>query len=58
VAEPIGRTLAAESGLPNSAIDYLPSLGTAIQFYSCFISYSTSDQGLKIALSCQRLVFY
>jgi uncharacterized protein YjbI with pentapeptide repeats len=32
-------------GLPDSLIDYLPSLsGGAIQFYSCFISYSTKDQ--------------
>ena len=32
-------------GLPDSLIEYLPSLlGTAIQFYSCFISYSTGDQ--------------
>jgi uncharacterized protein YjbI with pentapeptide repeats len=32
-------------GLPDNLIDYLPSLrGDAIQFYSCFISYSTRDQ--------------
>ena len=32
-------------GLPDSLIDYLPSLlGDAIQFYSCFISYSSKDQ--------------
>jgi uncharacterized protein YjbI with pentapeptide repeats len=32
-------------GLPDHFIDYLPSLfGTPIQFYSCFISYSTNDQ--------------
>ena len=32
-------------GLPDTLIDYLPSLrGNAIQFYSCFISYSTKDQ--------------
>ena len=32
-------------GLPDKLIDYLPSLlGEAIQFYSCFISYSTKDQ--------------
>jgi hypothetical protein len=32
-------------GLPDNLIDYLPSImGTSIQFYSCFISYSTSDQ--------------
>ena len=32
-------------GLPDIVIDYLPSLrGEAIQFYSCFISYSSKDQ--------------
>jgi uncharacterized protein YjbI with pentapeptide repeats len=32
-------------GLPEQLIEYLPSLLTrAIQFYSCFISYSTEDQ--------------
>ena len=32
-------------GLPDNLIDYLPSLqGDAIQFYSCFISYSSKDQ--------------
>jgi hypothetical protein len=32
-------------GLPDLVINYLPSLrGDAIQFYSCFISYSTKDQ--------------
>jgi hypothetical protein len=32
-------------GLPDSLINYLPSLrGTAIEFYSCFISYSNKDQ--------------
>jgi hypothetical protein len=32
-------------GLPDVVIDYLPSLTqTAVQFYSCFISYSTKDQ--------------
>jgi hypothetical protein len=32
-------------GLPDIVIDYLPSLrGDPIQFYSCFISYSTKDQ--------------
>ena len=32
-------------GLPESLITYLPSLlNQAIQFYSCFISYSTKDQ--------------
>jgi hypothetical protein len=32
-------------GLPDSLIDYLPSLlNTPIQFYSCFLSYSSVDQ--------------
>ncbi|MEM9670654.1 MAG: toll/interleukin-1 receptor domain-containing protein [Pseudomonadota bacterium] len=32
-------------GLPDALIDYMPSLsGDAIQFYSCFISYSSKDQ--------------
>jgi hypothetical protein len=32
-------------GLPDTLIDYLPSLlNQPIQFYSCFISYSTKDQ--------------
>jgi TIR domain/Pentapeptide repeats (8 copies) len=31
-------------GLPNALIEYLPSLfNHAIQYYSCFISYSTND---------------
>jgi len=49
------RTLAASGplplsflrgcGLPDEFIEYLPSLlNQAIQFYSCFISYSTKDQ--------------
>ena len=33
-------------GLPDQYIEYLPSLTyQAIRFYSCFISYSTKDQG-------------
>ncbi len=32
-------------GVPDALIDYLPSLlGDALQFYSCFISYSSKDQ--------------
>jgi len=32
-------------GLPENLIDYLPSLrGDALQFYSCFMSYSRKDQ--------------
>src|SRR5205085_4652913 len=31
-------------GLPEALIDYLPSLlGRAVEFYSCFISYSHAD---------------
>jgi hypothetical protein len=33
-------------GLPDALIEYLPSLlSQAIQYYSCFISYSSRDQG-------------
>jgi uncharacterized protein YjbI with pentapeptide repeats len=33
-------------GLPDKLIDYLPSLlNEPIQFYSCFISYTTRDEG-------------
>ncbi|HSF82086.1 MAG TPA: toll/interleukin-1 receptor domain-containing protein [Anaerolineales bacterium] len=34
------------AGVPEELIDYLPNLitGKAIQYYSCFISYSTKDQ--------------
>ena len=32
-------------GLPNKLIDYLPSLlSLPVQFYSCFISYSSKDE--------------
>ena len=32
-------------GLPDQLIEYMPSLtGEAVQFYSCFISYSSKDQ--------------
>jgi hypothetical protein len=32
-------------GLPDSLIEYLPSLlNQAVQFYSCFISYSSQDK--------------
>ena len=38
-------------GLPEALIDYLPSLlGETIQFYSCFISYSSADEDF-----CRRL---
>jgi hypothetical protein len=31
-------------GLPDSLIEFLPSLLAPVQFHSCFISYSTTDQ--------------
>jgi len=38
-------------GLPEALIEYLPSLlGETIQFYSCFISYSSADENF-----CRRL---
>ncbi|MEP6935037.1 MAG: pentapeptide repeat-containing protein, partial [Nitrospirota bacterium] len=38
-------------GLPDTLIAYLPSLlNQAIQFYSCFISYSTEDQDFAARL--------
>jgi hypothetical protein len=38
-------------GLPEALIEYLPSLlGETIQFYSCFISYSSTDEAF-----CRRL---
>ena len=38
-------------GLPEALIEYLPSLlGETIQFYSCFISYSSADEAF-----CRRL---
>jgi len=43
--EPLPSYFLRGCGLPESLIDYLPSLrGDPIQFYSCFISYSTKDQ--------------
>jgi uncharacterized protein YjbI with pentapeptide repeats len=42
---PLSRAFLRGVGLPENLIDYLPSLlNQAIQFYSCFISYSTKDQ--------------
>jgi len=39
-------------GLPDALIEYLPSfLNKPIQFYSCFISYSTKGQGFSDRLS-------
>src|SRR5262249_1536848 len=41
-------------GLPNTLIDYLPSLlGQAIQFFSCFISYSHADKSFARRLHDQ-----
>jgi uncharacterized protein YjbI with pentapeptide repeats len=43
--EPLPSYFLRGCGLPDSLIDYLPSIrGNTIQFYSCFISYSTMDQ--------------
>jgi TIR domain/Pentapeptide repeats (8 copies) len=43
---PLPEVFLRGCGLPDSLITYLPSLlsDSAIQFYSCFISYSTKDQ--------------
>jgi len=42
---PLPRSFLRGCGLPDEFIEYLPSLlNQAIQFYSCFISYSTKDQ--------------
>jgi len=39
------------AGVPESFIDYMASLaGTGIEFYSLFISYSTSDQEFSVRL--------
>ena len=43
--QPLPISFLRGCGLPESLIEYLPSLrGKKIQFYSCFISYSTKDQ--------------
>lgn len=43
--EPLPSYFLRGCGLPQALIDYLPSLrDNPIQFYSCFISYSTKDQ--------------
>ena len=42
---PLPPTFLRGVGLPDALIEYLPSLlGQAIQFYSCFISYSSKDE--------------
>jgi hypothetical protein len=48
---PLPLTFLRGCGLPERLIEYLPSiLGEAIQFYSCFISYSSMDEDF-----CRRL---
>jgi uncharacterized protein YjbI with pentapeptide repeats len=42
---PLALSFLRGCGLPDTLIDYLPSLsGQPIQFYSCFISYSSKNQ--------------
>jgi hypothetical protein len=48
---PLPLTFLRGCGLPEQLIEYLPSLlGETMQFYSCFISYSTADEDF-----CRRL---
>jgi uncharacterized protein YjbI with pentapeptide repeats len=43
--EPLPISFLRGCGLPESLVDYLPSLrGNPIQYYTCFISFSTADQ--------------
>jgi uncharacterized protein YjbI with pentapeptide repeats len=43
-SHPLPRAFLRGVGLPDNLIDYLPSLlSQPIQYYSCFISYSSSD---------------
>jgi uncharacterized protein YjbI with pentapeptide repeats len=45
ISDPLPTAFLRGVGLPDNVIDYLPSLlTTAIQYYSCFISYSSKDQ--------------
>ena len=45
ISSPLPKEFLRGCGLPDSLIDYLPSLlEQAVQHYSCFISYSTKDQ--------------
>jgi uncharacterized protein YjbI with pentapeptide repeats len=47
-------TFLRDVGLPEALIDYLPSLlGSAIEFYSCFISYSHEDKAFARRLHDQ-----
>jgi hypothetical protein len=42
----ISKVFLRNAGVPNNFIEYIYSLtGDAFQFYSCFISYSSKDQG-------------
>jgi TIR domain/Pentapeptide repeats (8 copies) len=44
-SDPLPTAFLRGVGLPDNVIDYLPSLlNTAIQLYSCFISYSSKDE--------------
>lgn len=44
-SRPLPLSFLRGCGLPDTVIQYLPSLlNDTIQFYSCFISYSTKDQ--------------
>jgi uncharacterized protein YjbI with pentapeptide repeats len=45
ISDPLPTAFLRGVGLPDNVIGYLPSLlNTAIQHYSCFISYSSKDQ--------------
>jgi hypothetical protein len=45
ISDPLPTAFLRGVGLPDNVIEYLPSLlTTAIQHYSCFISYSSKDQ--------------
>jgi Pentapeptide repeats (8 copies)/TIR domain len=45
ISDPLLTAFLRGVGLPENVIDYLPSLlNTAIQHYSCFISYSSKDE--------------
>src|SRR5437879_2021227 len=42
---PLSLAFLRGCGLPETFLEYIPSLlSNPIQFYSCFISYSTTDQ--------------
>jgi Pentapeptide repeats (8 copies) len=49
---PLSLVFLRDCGLPETLIEYLPSLlSKPIQFYSCFISYSTRDQDSRTAFT-------